>query len=76
MILSEGRRIIKQKEHIARIEEPGSKYLDNLTIAQPVSAANIVKSILLCLEGHSVTPKCIKESVAMEQILTRAGEVV
>uniref|UniRef100_A0A6P7HIA6 Uncharacterized protein LOC114349177 n=1 Tax=Diabrotica virgifera virgifera TaxID=50390 RepID=A0A6P7HIA6_DIAVI len=43
MKLVEGRRNIEQEEHVALLEEPGSKYFGHLLINPPANAANIAK---------------------------------
>nr|CAI5837423.1 unnamed protein product [Callosobruchus analis] len=68
MVLSEGRRIIRQ-EHIALIEEPKSSSY-HLTIKEPGPAANIVANILSCLEAKSIDPKSIKALVPIGCLLT------
>lgn len=60
MVISEGRRVIRQEEHIALIEEPESKYFDHLTIEGSGTSANIVKNMISCLNAKSISPNSIK----------------
>lgn len=60
MVMTEGRRVIIQEEHIALIEEPESRYLDHLTIEGSGTSANIVKSMVSCLNAKSISLNSIK----------------
>lgn len=60
MIQMEGRRIAKQEEHVALIEEPASRYFGHLSINPPVNAVNIATNILSYMKENTVNPKNLK----------------
>lgn len=60
IIQIEGRRIVKQEEHVSLIEEPESKYFGHLLINPPANAVNIATNVLSYTRENSVNPKNLK----------------